>query len=153
MEFCSGGFFDETSKEVDMLLHLPIVILATLSPIAVSDTLPKFDTVRECGFEGGSTADIDRCSRDEAAALEQLKNEWARFAGTDKSTCMKEATTGDFASYAELLTCLEMASEVRKEDHNPPGPGTGTESPPLQLAQPGVTVGVGHDRIRLRIRR
>jgi hypothetical protein len=56
MEFCSGAFFDETSrKEIDMLLHLPVVILATLSPIAVSDTLPKFDVVRECGFEGGST--------------------------------------------------------------------------------------------------
>jgi hypothetical protein len=29
-----------------MLLHLPIVILATLSPVAVSDTVPKFDILR-----------------------------------------------------------------------------------------------------------
>ena len=34
-----------------MLLHLPIVILATLSPIAISDTVPKFDIVKECRFE------------------------------------------------------------------------------------------------------
>jgi hypothetical protein len=134
-----------------MLLHLPIAILATLSPVAVSDTVPKFDIAKECRYEGGYTSDIDRCSRDEAAALEQLKNQWARFVGTDKSACMKEAAVADFASYVELLICLEMASEVRKEDHNPSGTGTG--SPPLQLAQPGVTVGVGHDPIRLRIRR
>jgi hypothetical protein len=32
-----------------MLLHLPIVILATLSPVAVSDTVPKFDIVKDAG--------------------------------------------------------------------------------------------------------
>jgi hypothetical protein len=41
-----------------MLLHLPIAILATLSPIAVSDTVPKFDTVRECRIEGGAGVDV-----------------------------------------------------------------------------------------------
>ena len=135
-----------------MLLHLPIVILATLSPVAVSDTVPKFDIVRECRYEGGSTADLDRCSRDEAAALEQLKNEWARLVGTDKSTCTAAATIDGLASYVDLLTCLEMSSEARNEDHNPRDPRTGTDSPPLQLAQPGITVGVGHDPIRLRTR-
>jgi hypothetical protein len=128
-----------------MLLHLPIVILTTLSPVAVSDTVPAFDVVKECRYEGGSTTDIDRCSRDEAAALQQLKNEWARFVGADKSSCMTEATTLEFRSYVELQICLEMASEVRKEGHNSPDPGTGTESPSPQLARPGVTVGVGHD--------
>ncbi len=42
--------------ELHMLLHLPIAILATLSPIHVSDTVPTFDIVRECRYEGGSTA-------------------------------------------------------------------------------------------------
>jgi hypothetical protein len=52
-----------------MLLHLPIAIMVTLSPIAVSDSVPQFDIVRECRLEGGSTATFDRCSQDEAAAL------------------------------------------------------------------------------------
>ena len=43
-----------------MLLHLPIAILAALSPIAVSDSVPQFDIVRECRFEGGSSAIFDR---------------------------------------------------------------------------------------------
>jgi hypothetical protein len=127
-----------------MLLHLPIAILATLSPIAVSDTLPTFDVVRECRHEGGPAADLDRCSRDEAAALEQLKNEWARFAGTDKSTCMKEATTGDFASYVELLTCLEMARDVVSANNNPQDPSTKSGSGPTRPGRTGVTVGEAH---------
>ena len=94
-----------------MLLHLPIAILATLSPTPVSNTVPTFDVVRECRYEGGSTADLDRCSRDEASALRQLQQAWTRFTGADKKTCVGE-TAGDFASYVELLTCLEMASEV-----------------------------------------
>ena len=123
-----------------MLLHLPIAILATLSPIAVSDTVPKFDIVRECRFEGGSTAELDRCSQDETEALEQLKANWAQFTGVDKSTCLSVATIGGFASYVELLTCLEMAREANSTDKNPRNPkGPG----PMRPAGPGVTVGVG----------
>ena len=39
-----------------MLLRLPIAIMATLSPVAVCDFVPQFDIVRECRFEGGSSA-------------------------------------------------------------------------------------------------
>ena len=133
-----------------MLLHLPIAILATLSPIPVSNTVPTFDTVRECRFEAGAVVDFDRCSRDEAAALRQLQQAWTTFTGTEKTTCVGETTVGDFASYVELLICLEMASDVRNELHNPRDPTAGTESAPLQPGQSGVTVGVGHDSIRLR---
>ena len=55
-----------------MLLHLPIVMLATLSPVAVSDTVPMFDIARECRFEGGSTVEIQRCSDDAGDALREL---------------------------------------------------------------------------------
>jgi hypothetical protein len=95
-----------------MLLHLPIAILATLSPIPVSNMVPTFDVVRECRYEGGSTAELERCSHDEAMALRQLQQAWTKFADADKKTCVGETATGDFASYVELLTCLEMASEI-----------------------------------------
>ena len=101
-----------------MLLHLPIAILATLSPIAVSDTMPKFDTVRECRIEGGPSVDVARCSRDETAALRQLQEAWSQYAGADRTACTAEATTGDFASYVELLTCLEMARDTKSADNN-----------------------------------
>jgi hypothetical protein len=117
-----------------MLLHLPIVIMATLSPIAVSDTVPKFDIVRECHFEGGSTVEFDRCSEDEGTALRDLQQAWAQFAGADKKNCTVEATTSGFASYVELQTCLEMASGPQAMDA-------------ARLRPPGVTVGAGHDPI------
>ena len=37
-----------------MLLHLPIVIATTFSPIQVADTIPKFDIAKECRFESES---------------------------------------------------------------------------------------------------
>jgi hypothetical protein len=127
-----------------MLLHLPIAILATLSPVPVSNTVPTFEMVRECRFEAGSVVDFDRCSRDEAAALEQLKHEWARVVGTDKKTCVGETTTGGFASYVELLTCLEMALDAAGLNTNRDDPGAKSGSRSTQSRQTGVTVGEGH---------
>jgi len=121
-----------------MLFHLPIVLLATLSPIAVSDTVPKLDIVRECRFESLSTADFDRCRQDEGTALRQLEQDWTQFVVADKSTCLAATTIGGFASYVELLTCLEMSRDAS----NPRAPQT-TEA--MRLRAPGLTVGVGHN--------
>ena len=102
-----------------MLLHLPIAILTTLSPIPVSDAVPKFDIAKECRFEGGSTAIFNRCSHDETEALQQLQAEWSQFADPDRSACFAEATTAGFTSYVDLVICLEMARDVRKASSNP----------------------------------
>jgi hypothetical protein len=126
-----------------MFLHLPIAILATLSPIAVSDTVPRFDTVRECNFEGGPSVDVARCSRDEAAALRQLQEAWAQYAGADRKACTVEATIGSFTSYVDLLTCLEMTHDAKSVDNNSRGPRARPESRPMRPGPHGVTVGVG----------
>ena len=127
-----------------MLLHLPIAIMVTLSPIAVSDSVPQFDIVRECRFEGGSIATFDRCSQDETAAFSELKREWAQFSGTDQKTCMAATTTGGFASYVELLTCLEMARDVAGANTIPDNPPVKSGSRPTKSGQTGVTVGEAH---------
>ena len=119
-----------------MLLHLPIAILATLSPIPVSDTVPTFDIVKECRYEGGSAANVERCSQDETAALWQLKMEWVQFVGADKRSCMETTQIGGFASYVELLTCLEMARDVVSANTNPQNPRTTSGSEPTR---PGRT--------------
>jgi hypothetical protein len=123
-----------------MFVHLPIVIMAMLSPVAVSDTVPKFDIVSECRFEGGSIVELDRCS--EGAALRELQRACAQFARADKRNCIASAAIGGFASYVELLTCLEMARDAKNGDSNPSAPQT-TEA--MRLRAAGVTVGVGHD--------
>jgi hypothetical protein len=125
-----------------MLLHLPIAIMATLAPIPVSDSVPQFDIVKECRFEGGSIAIFGRCSQDEAAALSELKMEWAQFGGADHKTCIAATTTGGFTSYVELLTCLEMARGVASPNTDPNNHDATPGSRPT-LARPGVTVGEG----------
>jgi hypothetical protein len=96
-----------------MLLHLPIVVLATLSPMTISDTVPRLDVAKECRFEGGSSPRaIDRCSRDEAEALRQLKIEWPQFVQAVRKACYEEATIDGLESYVEFLICLEMARDA-----------------------------------------
>ena len=120
-----------------MLLHLPIAILATLSPITISDTLPKFDIVKECRFEAESSNAFDRCSRDEADALQKLEVEWPEFAGPDRSSCFSEATIGGSASYVELMICLEMARDIGNDRTNlrsaPTMPSTRPAPPELSI--------------------
>jgi hypothetical protein len=116
-------------KEIKMLLHLPIVVLAALSPIAVSDGVPRFDIAKECRFESESTKAFDRCSRDEADALLQLETEWPQFVGAERSACFAEATIDGLESYVELLTCLEMARDADSEKTN-------FRRPPVQSASP-----------------
>jgi hypothetical protein len=125
-----------------MLLHLPIAILATLSPIHASDTAPKFDIARECRYEGGSAANVEQCSRDEAAALVQLKTEWVQFVGADKRFCMETTQIGSFASYVELLTCLEMARDRASPNTNSNDPDARSASRPRQAGRPGLAIGV-----------
>jgi hypothetical protein len=127
-----------------MLLHLSVAIMATLSPIAVSDSVPQFDIARECRFEGGSAAILDRCSQDEAAALSELETKWATFGSNDQKNCMAATTIGGFASYVELLTCLEMARDVVNENDNPQDPRAKAGSGPTPPSQSGVTVGEVH---------
>ena len=113
-----------------MLLHLPIAIIATLSPITISDTVPKFDIAKECRFESGSSNAVDRCARDEADARQQLETEWSQFVRADKSVCFGEATSGGLASYVDLLVCLEMARDARIADTD------ATRSPAVRSGPP-----------------
>ena len=97
-----------------MLIHLPIVILASLPFTQISDSVPKFDIARECRSEGGPKAVLEKCVADEAAARDQLQPQWIQFSPHDKAVCMSETSTDGTPSYVELLTCLEMARDVKK---------------------------------------
>ena len=111
-----------------MFLHLPIALMGMLAPIAVADTVPSFSISSECRFEGETSEVVDRCSKDETDARQKLEGEWSQFAPADKSTCIVKSTIGGFASYVDLLTCLEMSNDVRKEDGKSGGPGMNEES-------------------------
>jgi hypothetical protein len=100
--------------ENKMLVHLPIVILASLPFIPIADNVPKFDIARECRSEGGSQAVVEQCAADEADARAQLQPQWGQFNAVDKRVCIGETLIDGTPSYVELLTCLEMARDVKK---------------------------------------
>jgi hypothetical protein len=112
-----------------MFPHLPIALMAVLSPITVSDTVPTFNIARECRFENNSpnpnqtevisTGAFDGCSKDEGDALQRLQTEWDQFNAGDKHTCIAETNIGEHPSYVELLTCLELANELRDGSSEP----------------------------------
>jgi hypothetical protein len=55
----------------------------------------------------------EACLADENAALDTLKQNWAKYAGNDKTLCLGMETTGGPASYVELLSCLEVNRDAR----------------------------------------
>jgi hypothetical protein len=97
-----------------MLMHLPIVILASLPFTHVSDSMPKFDIARECRSEGGPQLTQQRCAEDEAGARDELQPQWTQFSAGDKNMCIRETSMDGTPSYVELLTCLEMARDAKK---------------------------------------
>jgi hypothetical protein len=98
-----------------MLLHLPIIILTSLHPIATADAVPQFDIARECQSEGGTKETEQRCTKDEMHARDQLQVEWLQFSSSAKLQCDGEASIDGTASYVELQTCLEMERDVKIE--------------------------------------
>ena len=127
-----------------MLIHLPIAMMAVLSPVAVSDTMPTFDIVRECHFESEATREaFDRCSNQENDARQRLQQEWGKYVAVDKRTCIAEMTIGGFVSYVELLICLELVNDVRSEGVAPRIPVARDKLKRAGQELPGMTVGEG----------
>jgi hypothetical protein len=63
--------------------------------------------------QGGQTENFQQCMESEQRVHEQLRKVWASFSAADKQHCVTLAKTGGESSNTELLTCLEMARDVR----------------------------------------
>jgi hypothetical protein len=57
---------------------------------------------------------FQECVKSEQAVREQIKKEWSTFTTADKTHCVALAKTGGEASYTELISCMEMARDVRE---------------------------------------
>ena len=53
------------------------------------------------------------CLESEQATRDELVKQWSSFNAADKISCVNELRMGGESSYTELLTCLEMARDVR----------------------------------------
>jgi hypothetical protein len=90
-------------------------------PAARSDDIPTLDVVPVCRgiaqqgeLEAGlQRTSFEQCVKSEQATREEIKKEWSTFTTADRSHCVSLAKTGGESSYTELLTCMEMARDVR----------------------------------------
>lgn len=84
---------------------------------AVGDDVPTYDVRKSCkaDVQAYSTAQsVAGCLADEQNARATLVSQWTQFAPESRSRCSQ--VVGDAAgpqSYVELLTCLQMAKDVK----------------------------------------
>ena len=101
-------------------IAIAMMMAAILS--ARSDDIPTLDVNPVCrGIASQSSLEVglqqtgfEQCVQSEQTVREQVKKEWSTFSTSDKSHCVALAKTGGESSYTELLTCMEMARDVRK---------------------------------------
>jgi hypothetical protein len=101
-----------------MLMHLPIIVAATLYATPVADSVPKFDIVHECQAEANTQETQQHCVESEKQAFEQVQKEWTSFDAPSRGRCSQEASMGGAGSYAELLTCLEMERDEQRYEED-----------------------------------
>jgi hypothetical protein len=63
---------------------------------------------------GDPSVSLKQCLDAEQEDRGTMKKEWSTFSASDKKNCVAEATMGGESSYTDLITCLEMARDVRK---------------------------------------
>ncbi|MGA8651944.1 MAG: hypothetical protein ACLP19_13180 [Xanthobacteraceae bacterium] len=101
-------------------------------PVAAADSVPHLNVEQVCkgiADQGGVTfrdpsvpQEKKNCLDSEQVIRDQLVKQWSSFSADDRTHCVNESVMGGDSSYTELLTCLEMARDVRamrKEQSRP----------------------------------
>jgi hypothetical protein len=100
-----------------------VLALGAQLMIPVADSVPVLNVQQVCegiAQQGGVTfhdsavgQEKKDCLESEQAIRDELVKQWSSFAAADKVACTNESKMGGESSYTELLTCLEMARDVR----------------------------------------
>ena len=106
-----------------MIFPIALALSAHLIMPAHADSVPVLNVEQVCegiAQQGGVTfrdpqivQEKKDCVDSEQAIRSELVKSWPSFAPSDKVHCTNESTMGGESSYTELLTCLEMARDVR----------------------------------------
>jgi hypothetical protein len=107
-----------------MVMILPTALaLGAQLILTAADSVPDLNVEQVCegiAEQGGVTfrdpaiaQEKKNCVDSEQAIRQELVKQWSNFSGADKTSCVNESEMGGESSYTELLTCLEMARDVR----------------------------------------
>jgi hypothetical protein len=107
-----------------LLTCISVGFLLAESWPARSDNIPTLNVMPLCrGIisqgdsplqAGDRSVTLDECLKAEQVDRDTIQKEWSTFSASDKTHCTAEATMGGESSYTDLLTCLEMARDVRQ---------------------------------------
>ena len=67
---------------------------------------------RAPGEAGGPNLSFTQCVNQELRIRNSLIKQWTTFSPESRRECVGEATAGGLSSYADLLTCLQIARDV-----------------------------------------
>jgi hypothetical protein len=105
-----------------MILPAVLALGAHLA-IPAADSVPNLNVEQVCqgiAQQGGVTfhdpqiaQEKKDCLDSEQLIRDELSKQWGNFNSSDKIACTNESRMGGDSSYTELLTCLEMARDVR----------------------------------------
>jgi len=127
----------------------PALLLGVTLLVPVVDRVPSLNVEQVCegiAQQGGVSfrdpniaVEKKNCLDSEHATRDELSKQWSSFSAADKTACTNEATMGGESSYTELLTCLEMARDVRalhSESQKSDAPNAKARAAPAGRAQP-----------------
>jgi hypothetical protein len=85
--------------------------------LAAVDGVPNFNVEPSCRAAAQQAASADYvtvCRNSEQRAHDEIARQWPQSTTADKAQCVPAATAGGNPTYTELLTCLEMARDIRQ---------------------------------------
>ena len=108
---------------IAMVMIMPAILSARSDDIPTLDVNPVCRGIAMQGeLEAGlQQTSFQECVKSEQAVREEIKKEWSTFTTADKTHCVALAKTGGESSYTELITCMEMARDVRELHKNANG--------------------------------
>jgi hypothetical protein len=120
-----------------MILPAALALGAQLMMPVVTDGVPQLNVEQVCegiAKQGGVTfhdpaiaQEKKNCLESEEAIHDELVKQWSSFTAADKTSCVNESKMGGESSYTELLTCLEMARDVRAMRNEQQGAASGAK--------------------------
>jgi hypothetical protein len=128
-----------------MILPTALALGAQLM-MPVADSVPQLNVEQVCegiAQQGGVTfhdpaiaQEKKNCLDSEQATRDEIAKQWSSFMPADKTSCVNESRMGGDSSYTELLTCLEMARDVRAMRIEQQGGASGANQAPTTGGKP-----------------
>jgi hypothetical protein len=104
------------SPAIAIAIIMPAILPARSNDIPTLDVNPVCRGIAMQGeLEVGlQQTNFQQCVESEQSVRGVIKKEWSSFSTADRTHCVALARTGGESSYTELITCMEMARDVRK---------------------------------------